>query len=110
MTTGLEKLILAPCYQAPGNKDLLGLFNGFIRGFQTKMSELRFIKLLQACFSQLDAADAVAKIEPFIENWKGVSLQVGQIVKGGWLAKAGKLDEARELLDSHKDEMEGAIG
>lgn len=110
MTTGLEKLILSPCYQAPGNKDLIGLFNGFIKGFQTKMSDMRFIRLLQSCFTQLDPAEAVAQIEPFFENWKGVTLQVGQIVKGGWLAKAGKLDEARELLEGHKEQMEGALG
>lgn len=110
MTTGLEKLVLKPCYQAPGNKDLVGLFNGFIRHFQTKMSDLRFIRLLQTCLSQLDPAEAVEQMEPFLEKWKGESQKVGQIVKGGWMAKTGKLEDARELLVGVKEQLEGALG
>merc|ERR1719440_2582341 len=110
MITVLEALLKAPCYATPGNKDLIGLFDKFIRGFQTKMSDLRFIKIIQACFQQMDGDEAVKVMEPFLEKWKGVSSQVGQIVKGGFLTRAGKLQEAREMLDLRREEMEGMIG
>jgi 26S proteasome regulatory subunit N9 len=110
MATGLEELLKAPCYAAPGNKDLINLFDKFIRGFQSKMSELRFIKMMQACLTQMDGDEAVAVLEPYLEKWKGASSQVGQIVKGGFLTRAGKLQEARDLLELRKDEMEGVIG
>jgi len=111
MTCGLEKLVLAPCYQVAGNKDLVGLFNGFIRHFQPKIGDLRFIRLLQTCLGQLDPAEAVEALEPYLEKWKGTSHQVGTIIKGGWLAKdAGKLEDARELLTGIKDQLEGTLG
>jgi len=110
MTTGLEKLVVAPCYRVAGNKDLVGLFNGFIRHFQTKIGDLRFIRLLQTCLNQLDPAEAVEAMEPYLEKWKGESQQVGQIVKGGWLAKTGKLEDARELLTGLKEQLEGTLG
>jgi 26S proteasome regulatory subunit N9 len=110
MITVLEELLKAPCYATPGNKDLIELFDKFIRGFQTKMSDLRFIKIIQACFQQMDGDEAVAALEPFLEKWKGVSNQVGTVVKGGFLTRAGKLQEAREMLDLRREEMEGMIG
>jgi hypothetical protein len=74
------------------------------------MSDLRFIKMMQACLQQADGDQAVAVMEPFLEKWKGVSNQVGTVVKGGFLTRAGKLQEARELLELRKEEMEGLIG
>lgn len=110
MTCGLEALIIKPCYLVPGNKDLIGLFTGFIKGFQSKMGDLRFIRILQTCFNQMEPDAAVEALEPFLENWKGVSLQVGQIVKGGLLARGGKLETAREVLEEHKEALEGTLG
>jgi 26S proteasome regulatory subunit N9 len=110
MVTVLEELLKAPCYATPGNKDLVGLFDRFIKAFQTKMSDLRFIKMMQACLQQMDGDEAVAVLEPFLEKWTGTSSQVGQIVKGGFLTRAGKLQEALDLLEQRKEEMEGLIG
>jgi len=66
----LEELLKAPCYATPGNKDLVGLFDRFIKAFQTKMSDLRFIKMMQACLQQMDGDEAVAVLEPFLEQRK----------------------------------------
>merc|ERR1719456_2038481 len=58
----------------------------------------------------MDGDEAVAVLEPFLEKWTGTSSQVGEIVKGGFLTRAGKLQEARDLLEQRREEMEGMIG
>jgi 26S proteasome regulatory subunit N9 len=110
MTTILEELLKAPCYAKPGNKDLIGFFERFIKRYQTKMSDLRFIKMMQVCLQQMDGEEAVAIMDPFLEKWTGTSKQVGEIVKGGFLTRSGKLQEARDLLELRREEMEGLIG
>jgi 26S proteasome regulatory subunit N9 len=108
--TLLTTFVKSPCYQVEGNKDLVVLFDKFIRGFQSKMSELTFIKILQCALAQMTGDEALAVLEPYLEKWKGQANQVGTIVKGGLLARVGKLQEARDMLELRRDEMEGVVG
>lgn len=91
-------------------KELSDFFEGFIRGFESKLDKMRWVELLSIVTRPQEPAVALQLVDDFEASVASSrdAKYLWQALKSEKLTLAGKMDEAKELLDNLGAEIEAA--
>jgi len=111
LLTFLESPAFAPS-KAGAAAALTGFFNGFIKDFEKKFDPVKWVQILAIVSKPQTPEAALETIQPFEEGINSGSSPSAkyllQALKGEKMTMAGKLDDAKEILDNLGTEIENA--
>jgi len=113
LTQTLLKYLAAPPFapSASGSgKELLEVFNGFIKDFEAKLDKVCWVRILATVCKPQNPSDALELIAPYEANVSGHrdAKYLWQALKAEKFTDAGQYDEAKDLLDGLQKEIDVA--
>jgi len=114
LTTTLEIFIKLPHFQQPAHREeLIHLYQSFIKDFETRINQLKFIQMIVVISQQF------AEKQQAIEFVSGIATKVAEQKEAYILIKSvlalyklrvGEQNDCKEILDDLKNEIEAVTG